>query len=64
MTECIQVTQRYDRWQADGYPSKREYNVTASSGKRIMSICNSYDDYNVYVYQEDGHMGLEILRNG
>ena len=64
MTERIQVKQRYDRWQADGYPSRKTYNVTEASGNRLMGICNSDSDYNVYHYAEDGKVGLEIIRNG
>ena len=63
MTRRIVIRQTYSRcWQADGYPSKKTYNVTEASGNRLMGICNANADYNVRHYAYGDRVGLEIDR--
>ena len=63
-TKRILIEQKYYGWTASAYPSRKTYILTQASGNRLMGICNSDSDYNVFHFTEDGKVGLEIHRNG
>jgi hypothetical protein len=62
-TNNLVIEQKYYGWTATAYPRGKEYRLTQASGNRLMGICNSDSDYNVYHFTEDGEVGLEIMRN-
>ena len=63
-TKRIVIEQRYERWTAHAYPRDKEYILTQASGNRLMGICNSDSDFNVYHFSDGAGISLEIHRNG
>ena len=55
-----QMGSRIEAYSVRGFKVSQTYNVTTSSGGRLMGIANSNGDYNVYHYIEDGRVGLQI----
>ena len=62
-TKRIVIEQKYERWTASAFPSRKTYVLTPASGNRLMGICNSDSDFNVYHFSDGAGIALEIHRN-